>query len=186
MAVVNVKSLLVSNMDAQPRVISSGYMSGGNDTTITAVVACGASDTAASVYRVGFLPSGVLLSDLAVMNDANTAGTSYKFGVAYSTQDTGKPYILPGTASYSTTLPVQYADQIFASGITMASARNIWTPLLNPAILSGTGAPANVALRVWELLGLAQDPFSLFHLIMTAVTPGTAGGNVAVRYNTIG
>ena len=183
MAVVNVKSALVTGMDATPRALGSGYVAGANDITTTAVVACGATDSAASVYRVGFLPSGVLLSDLSIINDANTAGTSYKFGVGYQTQDIGKVQVIPGVNSYSTTLPVQYADQIFASGVSMASARTVWTPILLPAILNGTGTALQTTLRVWELLGLAQDPYVVFHLLITAVTPGTAGGNIAVRFN---
>jgi hypothetical protein len=170
MAVVNVKSIIVSNYDAQPRVLTSGYIAGSNDTTSTAIVACGASDSATSVYRAMYIPSGVLLSDLAIMNDANTGGTSYKFGVAFNTQDGGA-------------LPVANSDLIFASTITMASARNVWTNILNPSILNAGGLPANVNLRVWELLGLAADPFKEYHLIMTAVTAGTGGGNVAIRAN---
>ncbi len=71
MAVVNVKSTIVSNYDAQPRVLTNGYISGAPDTTGCGIVPLGATDSATSVYRIAFLPSGVLLSDLAIMNDAN-------------------------------------------------------------------------------------------------------------------
>jgi hypothetical protein len=169
MAVVNVKSTLISNYDAQPRILSNGYIAGANDTTGCGIVACGASDSAGSIYRIGFLPSGALLSDLSVMNDANTSGTSYKFGVAYSTQAGGA-------------LPVANSDVIFGSAITMASARATFTPVLYPSILNAGGSTANCNLRVWELLGLTVDPFVEYHLIMGVVTPGSAGGNVAVRF----
>ena len=170
MAVVNIKSTIVSNYDAQPRILTSGYIAGSGDTTTTGVVAVGATDSATSVYRICYLPSGVLVSDLAIMNDAMAAGTSYKFGVALNTQDGGA-------------LPVANSDLIFASVITMVGARNIWTAILNPSILNAGGLPANVNLRVWELLGLTADPFKEYHLIMTAVTPATGAGNVAVRLN---
>ncbi len=52
-----------------------------------------------------------------------------------------------------------------------------------PLDLNAGGAIANLNLRVWELLGLAADPEAMYHLIVTAVTAGTAGGNLAVRYN---
>jgi hypothetical protein len=168
MAVVNVKSPLISNYDAQPRILSSGYLAGANDIVQCGVIACGATDSAASVYRVGWLPSGARIEDIQIQNDANTGGTSYKLGVLFSTNDGG------GTV-------VTFSDQIFASAITMASARNVWTSIYNPSILSAGGLPVNCALRVWELLGLAADPYKEYHLAWTAVAPGSAGGNIATQ-----
>lgn len=170
MAVVNVKSVIVSNYDAQPRILTSGFIAGSNDTIFTGIVTCGATDSANSVYRIGYIHSGTLVSDIYIQNDANTGGTSYKFGVALSTFDGGG-------------LPVAGSDSIFATVVTMAAARNVWTAILNPSILAAGGLPANNNLRVWELLGLAADPFKEYHLIMTAVTPGTGGGVVATRVN---
>lgn len=170
MAVVNVKSVLVSNYDAQPRILSNGYIAGAGDTITCGICLAGAADSAASVYRVGFIPSGARIQDVQLQNDANTAGTSYKIGVAFATQDGGG-------------LPVALADQIFGSVITMAAARNVWTSVYNPSILGAGGLPANNNLRVWELLGLAADPFKEYHVIITAVTPGSVGGNMAVQYS---
>lgn len=80
MAVVNKLSTLVSNYEAQPRVLSSGYVSGGTDTITVATVAAAATDSIASTYRYGFLPSGVRVQDVQLINDATTAGV-WKLGV---------------------------------------------------------------------------------------------------------
>lgn len=170
MAVVNVKSVQVSNFDAQPRILTNPWIALGSVEAGVGIVACGATDSGGSTYRVGFIRSGDFVNSLQVMNDANAAGTSYKFGVALNTQDGGA-------------LPVTFADQIFASAVSMVGARSIFTEILFPSILNAGGLAANTNLRVWELLGLTVDPFKEYHLLMTAVTPGTGGGNVAVKYS---
>lgn len=170
MGVVNVKSTQISNYDAQPRILTNPWIERFDPQIGVGIAVCGASDSAGSIYRLGFLPSGAFVETLSVMNDANTSGTSYKFGVALNTIDGGG-------------LPVANSDQIFASGVSMASARTTMTGILSPSILNAGGLAANFNLRIWELLGFTADPFKLYHLIMTAVTAGSAGGNVAVRYS---
>lgn len=74
MALVTKLSTLVSNWEAQPRILSSGYQAGGNDTVVVATVPAGSTDSIGSVYKYGFLPSGVRVQDVQLMNDATTAG----------------------------------------------------------------------------------------------------------------
>lgn len=85
MAIVNTKSAIVSNFDAQPRVLTSGYISGGSDTIGCGIVATTATDNIGSVYRIAFLPSGVRVQDIQMKNDATTAGV-YQMGVLCNTQ----------------------------------------------------------------------------------------------------
>jgi hypothetical protein len=80
MAVVNTKSVIINNYEAQPRVLTSGYLAGAGDTIQVATVAAAATDSIASTYRYGFLPSGVRVQDIQLMNDATTAGV-WKLGV---------------------------------------------------------------------------------------------------------
>lgn len=170
MAVVNIKSTLVSNYDAQPRVLSNSLEAGGGVEETVGIVAVGATDTAASVYRVGFISSGVRISDVEIMNDSLTTGTSYKFGVALNTQDGGA-------------LPAALSDAIFGSVVNLVTLRNTWTSIYFPSILGAGGLVANTRLRIWELLGFTADTFKEYHLIMTGVTASTVGGNVAVKYS---
>lgn len=166
MAVVTVNSTQIANALSTPVVLSSPYLSGGNDINMVDNAVAGASDSAGSQYRYFRIPSNARLDDIQVMNDANTSGTSYKCGV----------YLINGGA-----VPVTYADQIFFSAVTMASARSVWTSLYAPTVLNGSYSPANVTKRVWELLGLSADSETFYELVITAVTAGSAGGNMAVR-----
>lgn len=167
MAVVNILSTQQTNFAAQPVVLSSAYYTGGSDQVATDVCAMGASDSAGSTYRFFKIPSNALLNQLLVMNDANTAGTSYKVGVLLAA---GGGVVVAGS------------DAIFIpAGTTLATARNVWTNLLFPAIASNSAAVANAKLRVWELLGLTSDPDLVYDLAVTAVTAGSAGGNLALQ-----
>src|ERR1700739_571414 len=80
MAVVNTKSTIVTNYEAQPRVLTSGYLSGANDTVGVATVAAAATDSIGSTYRYTFIPSGCRIQDITIMNDATTAGV-WKLGL---------------------------------------------------------------------------------------------------------
>lgn len=85
MAVVTRLSQLVSNYEAQPRVLSNGYVAGGSDTIGVAIVAAVAGDSIASVYKIGYLPSGVRVQDIQIQSDALTAGA---FNLGIMTNDT--------------------------------------------------------------------------------------------------
>src|ERR1700755_2690183 len=80
MALVTRQSTTVSNYDAQPRVLTSGYLAGANDTTCVATVSTVATDSIGSIYTYGFLPSGVRVADIQMQNDATTAG-AWSLGV---------------------------------------------------------------------------------------------------------
>lgn len=168
MAVVNINGSSLTNTYATPVVLSNSYLADAGDWTTTDVCAAGASDLATSTYRFMRIPSNALVLNIAAMNDANTSGTSYKCGV-----------LLPNAGG----VVVAASDQIFFSAVTMASARSVWTNLLFPSILGAGGLVANTKLRVWELLGLAADPSATYEIAITAVTAGSAGGNMALQVN---
>jgi hypothetical protein len=167
MGVVNINSGQITNDLATPAVLNNPYVAGGGDIVYVDVCAAGAADSANSVYRYFRVPSGARIQDIQVMNDANTSGTSYKCGVLLIN---GGGVVVTGS------------DAIFIpSGTTMASARSVWTSLYFPAVAGSGAAVANVGKRVWELLGLTADPFAIYDLAITAVTPGSAGGNMALQ-----
>ena len=181
MAVVTTKSSIVSNYDAQPRVITSGYLAGANDTVTAATVAAGAGDSANSLYKFCYIPSGVRIEDIQIQNDATTAGV-VKLGLYTNTQQGGIFYTggVPATIA-AASLPATGADQIFGTGISTASAQNTWKSVYNPTILTGSSLAANVGLRVWELLGFSADPFYEFHMVATVTTGMTAAGTIALQ-----
>lgn len=225
MAVVNTKGTLVSNYDAVPRILSSGYVAGANDTNAVATVAAVSTDNIASTYRFMFLPSGVRIIDIQMQNDATTAGV-WKMGVLCNTQQAlnlggpgfsvqtwsstvayvpGNVVLLGGVVYYCTTgntnsqppsgnwttgstqvaaagsVPIPNADQILGTGISTAAAKTIWTSIYTPSVGAVATTASNVNLRVWELLGMVQDPEYMFHLTLTATTAPTANGNISLQ-----
>lgn len=232
MAVVTRLSTLVSNYEAQPRVLNSGYLAGATDTIGTATVGAVSTDSIASVYKFGFLPSGVLIENLNLMNDATTAGV-WKFGVYTNDNQSldvgrfgggvsappiatwnsttayvpGNVVILAGVIYYCTTgntnsqppsgnwttggsqvvapgsVVVPNSDQIFATGVSTAAAKTVYTAIYSPSIGAVGFAAANATLRVWELMGFANDPLYEFLLVATATTAPTANGNITLQYS---
>lgn len=185
MAVVNTKGILVSNYDAQPRVLSSGYESGGTDTITVGVVAAAATDNIGSTYRLGFISSGVRVQDIQILNDLTTTGV-WQLGVYCNTQQacvsfTGgvRTIAQPGA------VPIANANLIFGAGISTAAAQTTWKSIYAPTILAAAITASNTRLRVWELLGFDVDPFYDFHVVLTATTAPTAAGNIAIQYSWI-
>ena len=182
MAVVNSKAVNVSNYDAQPRILTSGFIAGANDTVSVGVVASVATDSIGSTYRFGFLPSGVRIEDVQIQNDATTAGV-WQCGVYNNTQQAGV-FQTGGvnTSAGPGVVPVANANLILAVGVSTAAAQTIWKSIYSPTILAAAYTAGNTPLRVWELLGLSVDPFYEFHIVLTATTAPTAVGNIALQW----
>jgi hypothetical protein len=175
MALVTRFSTNVNNYNAQPRVLTSGYIAGANDTVSTAVVATVATDSIGSIYKYGFLPSGVRMEDVQMQNDATTAGV-WQLGVytnELQTLNLGAPTSGGGQASYptwnSTTAYVTGNVVLYNSVVYTASAGSTgsappsgnWTtggaqivPVSSLVIASavsilGTGISTAAAKTVW-------------------------------------
>lgn len=185
MAIVNTKGALISNYDAQPRILSSGYQAGGSDTVTVGVVAAVSTDNIGSTYRFGFLPSGVRLQDVQLKNDATTAGV-WQLGVYCNTQQ-GCVSFTAGvkTTAVAGAVPIANANLIFGTGISTAAANTVWKSVYTPTILNAAYTAGNEPLRVWELLGFDADPFVEFHMVLTSTTAPTANGNIALQYGWI-
>lgn len=225
MAVVNTVGTLISNYNAQPRILSSGYVSGANDTNTVGTVAAVSTDSIGSTYRFAFLPSGVRIIDIQMQNDATTAGV-WQMGVYLNTQQSlnlggpgfsvqtwsstqayvpGNVVLFNGVVYYCTTgntnsqppsgnwttgstqvaaagtLPIPNANLILGQAVSTAAAKTVWTSVYTPQVGAVATTAANVNLRIWELLGMVQDPEYLFHLVLTSTTAPTANGNIALQ-----
>jgi len=183
MAVVNRLAPNVSNYDAQPRILTSGYIAGANDTVSIATMATVATDSIGSTYRFGFIPSGVRIEDIQIMNDATTAGV-WDVGVYGNTQQPCTS-VTGGvtTVTAAGAVPATDAQEIFNdAGVSTAAAQATWASIYRPSILGAGYLAANCVLRVWELLGFDKDPFYEFHLVLTSTTAPTAVGNITVQW----
>lgn len=182
MAVVNTLSQIITNYDASPRVLTSGFLAGANDTVGVGTVAAAATDSIGSTYRFAFISSGVRIEDIQMMNDATTAGI-WQLGVYDNDQ---QPCVTTTggvvTTAAPSVVPVANANLIFGAGISTAAQNPNWKSVYSPAVLAGGFAATNVQKRVWELLGLDLDPEYVFHIVLTATTAPTAAGNISLQY----
>lgn len=181
MAVTNTKSTIVTNFDAQPRVLTSGYLAGANDTVTCITMSTVTGDSANSTYKLCFIPSGVRIEDIQCQNEAMTAGV-VKLGLYTNTQQSATS-VTTGvtTVTAPATIAAASADQIFGTGISFAAAKTVWTSVYTPTILAGSVLAANNGLRVWELLGFDKDPFYEYHLVATVTTGITTGAGFAFQ-----
>lgn len=167
MAIVNTKSAIVSNYDAQPRVLTSGYISGSGDTVGCGIVAAVSTDNIGSTYRYAFLPSGVRVQDIQIKNDATTAGV-WTMGVLCNTQqalNTGNFLnTWNNTTAYVPGNVVQYLGVVYyctAGNTNSVPPSGNWTtgnaivaapggiPVPNAQLILGTGISTAAAKVIW-------------------------------------
>jgi hypothetical protein len=181
MAVTTAKSTIVSNYDASPRILTSGFLAGANDTVTCASMSSATGDSANSTYKLCFVPSGVKIEDIQYRAEAMTAGV-VKLGVYTNTQQ-ALTSVTGGVTTVTApgAVAVANADQIFGTGISFAAATAIWTSCFSPTVLNGSVLAANVSKRVWELCNFDVDPFYEFHLVATVTTGVTTGAGFAFQ-----
>lgn len=167
MAIVNSKSAIVANYDAQPRVLTSGYISGSSDTIGCGIVAAVSTDSIGSTYRFAFLPSGVRVQDIQLKADATTAGV-WTMGVLCNTQQALNCGSFLNTWSATTAyVPgnvVQYLGVVYyctTSNTNSVPPSGNWTtgnnivaapgaiPTPNAQLILGAGISTAAATTVW-------------------------------------
>lgn len=164
MAVVNTKSLAISNRDAQPKTLNPGYLDGQGLRTKRGTVEKATTDSDTSVYRFFPIRSSDVVNSLEIFNDALTGATSYKVGL-YSPAKAGGAAV---------------SDALFATGLSLASASTVGVNLTFSAV-----DIANIGKRVWELLGLSADPYLEYDVCLTLVTAGSAAGTISLRASVV-
>lgn len=164
MAVVNTKSLAISNRDAQPKILNPGYLDGQGLRTKRGTVEKAAGDSDASVYRFFPIRSSDVLNSLELYNDALAGATSYTVGLYL-------PAKAGGTA---------VSAALFATGLSLAAANTAGLALTFSAV-----DIAKVGFRIWELLGLTADPFLEYDVCLTLTTAGGAAGTISLRASVV-
>jgi hypothetical protein len=143
----------VSNLDAAPSIRPGSWVHGGNGNEFVGTVEASGPSSVGSVYRMFRVRSGDRPSSIKYSCDTTSVGT-----VDIGIYDTAAN----GGAAVNTSL--------FASAISTAPA------LFESQVLKPAGDIANSEKRIWELLGLPQDPFKEYDVAITPVaTLGNAG-----------
>lgn len=169
MAVVNVKSNLVTNLDASPRTLGSPNLYHGIVREQVGYAAIANGDSIGSTYRVGRVRTSDRMRSIELLNDAIATSGAADIG-AYRTAAAGGAVI--------------DAD-CWASAVALTSAR---TAPLDATFEAGAagGLNTNIEKRIWEVLGFTSDPMIEVDVVLTLTAAAGGAGNVAVRITTVG
>jgi len=167
MAVVTRLSTTISNYEASPRILTSGYLAGGNDTIGVASVTTVATDSIGSIYRLAFIPSGVRIEDILIQNDATTAGVwqcgvylndnqSLNCGLSLNTWNSTTAYVpgnvvqLSGVVYYCTTGNTNSSPPSgnWTTGLTTVTPASS-IPNVNGMQIFNSGISTAAAATVW-------------------------------------
>lgn len=171
----NLKSTLLTNRDATPKVLTDGFLSGGTGTESVGSVLTGTSDAAGSTYRLVQVPSDARLDVLKWQTSASL----------------GSGCILDVAVWYPTVVPQGGANFLAASvGGTLISSSIFATALggTTAAIASTdiTNQSGNYTVQIqeqpmWQVLGLVSDPEIDFDMGFTLRAATAAAGYVGMK-----
>ena len=157
MAVVNVKSTLITNADATPVVLNSPRVDGAFERVKVSTVAITSGDTTASTYRMFRVPSNAVVTDLKIYSPDIGTTTVADIGL----------YAADGGA-------VVDAD-FFASALSRKDGALNGTDVLHE---SAVFSIANSGKELWDALGLTSDPSVFYDVALTLTGAADATGTV--------
>lgn len=174
MALVNLKSTLLSNRDAVPKVVTDAFLSGGILSEVQGSVKTGASDNAGSQYRLISVPSNARVSSLIWQADSMSSSGPLDLAVWYpTTVPQGGANFLPyacGAAIIS--------SSIFAANLAINGAAVALTEITNQ---SGNYLIPLQETPLWNVLGFTADPEITFDMGFTARAASGAAGYVSLK-----
>lgn len=170
----NLKSNLLTNRDATPKVLTDAGISGGAQNQSKGVVFTGASDSAASTYRLASVPSEAFVTSIDYYNNALGSGCVLDVAAWYPTtlQGGGAAFL---AQSLATTL---ISSSTFASDIIGNTATTNWTAGIGTL---GTTIPNGADFPLWQILGLASDPECSIDLGFTVRVAVASAGYVGLK-----
>lgn len=159
MAVVAVKSTLVTNADALPAVLNSPRVDGGFERIEVATVAITSGDNTGSTYRMFRVPSNAVVTDLRIYSPDIGTTTISDIGLYRTAKDGGA---------------VVDAD-FFASALSLKDGALNGVDVLHE---SAVFSIANSGKELWDALGLTSDPSVLYDVAFTLTADADATGTV--------
>ena len=157
MAVVAVKSTLITNADATPVVLKSPRVDGAFEHVKVATAAITSGDDIASTYRMFRVPSNAVVTDLRIYSPDIGTTTIADIGL----------YAADGGA-------VADAD-FFASALSLKDGALNGTDVLHE---SAVFSIANSGKELWDALGLSADPSVFYDVALTLTAAADATGTV--------
>ena len=159
MAVVTVKSTLITNADATPVVLNSPRVDGGFERIEVATADITSGDSIASTYRMLRVPSNAVMTDLRIYSPDIGTTTISDIGLYRTAKDGGA---------------VQDAD-FFASALSLKDGALNGVDVLHEAAVFTI---ANSGKELWEALALTSDPSVFYDVAFTLTAAADATGTV--------
>jgi hypothetical protein len=170
MAVVTVKSAVITNRDAVPPVINDGRLEKSNLKTGIGSVAVGAADSATSYYPLVSVPSSAVVRAVYATCVAGMTTLAGDIGVFKTTKDSGGAAL--GTVANT------------GSGTFFATAQS-FAAALNRVDVTNEATTYTTLLRempLWQAIGLTVDPQTYFDIGVTVTTANTgAAGRLGIE-----
>jgi hypothetical protein len=162
MAVVEVKSGVITNRDATPKVLNNPGLQGGN-----VKYACGTceitnGDDIGSTYIFCSVPSNAIMKKLSLFSDDIGTTTIADFGIYKSTVESNT---------------VVDAD-FFGSAISLKDGAINGTDITHE---SGVFGVEDIEKPLWEALGLSADPHIMYDIVATLTAAADAAGTISVK-----
>lgn len=172
MATFNVKSTVITNRDATPKVFTDAYVSGGKICESEGyAVSGGAADGAGTFYRLCTVPSSARMSSLVLQASAFATGAAIDVGVFWPTA------IPTGAGLSAANAGLVINTQLFASALAVSNAT---TPvdILNSSTNNGI---ANQELPLWSAAGMSADPGIELDIVIRVQTAMAAAGTIGLK-----
>lgn len=161
MALVTVKSTVITNRDASPSVLSNSRISKAQLFETIGTLETSAADNIASKYILCSIPSNARVADVFLSCDALGGTSAADVGLYQTTVNGGA---------------VVDAD-FFASAVSLVSALT----KSNVTHESGVYGIEDAEQPVWQALGLSLDPRIDYDVVVTVTTATTNAGTVTLQ-----
>lgn len=172
MSSFNLKSTVITNRDATPKVLTDSYVSGGMVHGAEGYVQSGSTtDAVGSTYRLLTIPSNSRISSLQLSNQALGTGAAVNIGVYYPT------FIPVGAGLTASLASTVISASLFASAQAVATAQAD----INVLNQSGSNGVANQELPLWQAAGLTADPGIDLDIVAAVSTILAAQGTIGLK-----
>jgi hypothetical protein len=165
MAVVTLKSTAITNADATPVDLSAAYLTNGRVREAVGTVEITSGDSIGSTYRLARVWSGWRISELLESHDDNGTTATADLGL-YDIASAGGAVV---DADFFASAIVLNGGAVNAANITFES---------------GVFNIDDIEKRIWEGLGLTEDPKKWYDLTLTltAASDGTGTFSLQTRW----
>lgn len=172
MTTYNVKSTVITNRDATPKVLTDSYVAGGDLKQCEGYVQTStAADGIDSVYRMCTMPSNSRVSSVDITTDSLGTNCKLDVGVYW-------PSFIPVGAGLSASVAATVIHTTLFASALAASAANVQTQIINN---SGVNGIASQELPLWQAAGLASDPNCMLDICVHVAGSNQIQGYIGLK-----